>query len=89
MQIIGKVLMDFWLSVVTAMASLIAAGFWAASAIVKLPTLIASGYGGVGGSAQQLGDAVRRQSMLSAFGAVFACIAALAQCIQVWIRVSA
>lgn len=73
------------LNIITVVASIGAAGFWAASAFVVFPTQITSGYGGIGGSAQELGDAVRRQSRLSAIGAVFACIGALAQACAVWV----
>lgn len=67
-----------WLSV---LAALFAAAFWFASAAVRLPGKITVGYGGSGGSVQELGDAVRRQSRLSALGAVSAGIAALCQAV--------
>ncbi len=50
----------------------VAAAFWLSSASVKLPKKITSGYGGVGGTAQELGDAIRRQSRRSAYAAATA-----------------
>ena len=62
-----------WISVVFAA---LAAGFWLWSATVSLPERITSGFGGSGGSAQVLGDALRWQARLSALGATCASVAA-------------
>jgi hypothetical protein len=62
-------------------SALLAAGFWFWSAAVKLPKEITSGYGGVGGSMQALGDNLRFQSRLSAVAAIFAGLAALLQAV--------
>jgi hypothetical protein len=58
-----------WASTISALS---AAGFWFWSATIKLPKEITSGYGGVGGSVQTLGDKLRFQSRLSATAAAFA-----------------
>lgn len=63
-------------------AALLAAGFWFWSAAIKLPKEITSGYGGVGGSVQTLGDQLRIQSRLSATAAVFAGLSALTQAVH-------
>ncbi|MCW5691613.1 MAG: hypothetical protein KIT48_04550 [Pseudolabrys sp.] len=68
-----------WASTISA---LLAAGFWFWSATIKLPKEINSGYGGVGGSVQTLGDKLRFQSRLSAMAAVFAGISALTQALS-------
>lgn len=60
----------------------IAAFFWFASAMVRLPQRITVGFGGAGGTAQELGEAVRRQSRWSACGAIAAAIAAGAQAVS-------
>lgn len=65
-----------WSSVTFAV---LAAFFWFWSAVVRLPKTINSGYGGIGGTAQELGDKLRNQSFRSAVGAVCAAIAALCQ----------
>jgi hypothetical protein len=65
-----------WMS---AVASFLAAASWFRSAAVSLPKEITSGFGGVGGTAQVLGDALRRQSRLSAWGAACAAVAVLIQ----------
>jgi hypothetical protein len=57
----------------------LAAGFWFWSAAIKLPKQITSGYGGIGGSVQTLGDNLRFQSRLSAVAAVFAGLSAFSQ----------
>ncbi len=56
-----------------------AAGFWFASTTVKMPVEITTGWGGSGGSVQELGDAVRKQGRRSAFAAAFAGLSALCQ----------
>ena len=65
-----------WMSTICA---LLAAGFWFWSATIKLPKEITSGYGGVGGSVQTLGDKLRFQSRLSGLAAVFAGLSASSQ----------
>jgi len=67
-----------WVAVVCAF---IAALFWFCSASTRLPKEITIGFGGSGGSAQELGDKLRLQSRFSAIAAVFAGIAAAAQAI--------
>jgi hypothetical protein len=67
-----------WGSIVSAV---LAAVFWFWSATIRLPKEITSGYGGVGGSAQTLGDKLRLQSRLSAVAASFAGLSALLQAI--------
>ena len=57
----------------------LAALFWFWSGLVKLPKDITVGYGGVGGSVQELGDELRRQSKRSARAAICAGIAAICQ----------
>ena len=57
----------------------VAAAFWLSSASVKLPKKITSGYGGVGGTAQELGDAITRQSRRSACAAVSAGVASICE----------
>jgi hypothetical protein len=61
--------------------AVLAAGFWFWSAAIRLPKEITTGFGGVGGSMQTLGDKLRLQSRLSATAAVFAALAALAQAV--------
>ena len=67
-----------WVSVVFAS---LAAVFWGWSALVRLPERVTSGWGGSGGSAQAMGDALRRQARLSQFGAACAAVAAAAQAV--------
>ena len=67
-----------WASVLFAFC---AAVFWFWSASQRLPEKITSAYGGVGGSMQELGDKLRRQSGLSACAAACAGLAALSQII--------
>ncbi len=62
--------------------AILAAVFWFMSAMVKIPNDITSGYGGVGGSAQELGHAISRQGCLSAKAAACAGVAALLQAIS-------
>ncbi len=57
----------------------VAAAFWLSSARIKLPTEITVGFGGSGGSVQELGDALRRQSRLSACAAVSAGVASICE----------
>jgi hypothetical protein len=52
-----------WLSIVT---GFLAAGFWFWSARVRLPTTIISGWGGSGGTAQELGNKLHAQGHISA-----------------------
>ena len=59
--------------------ALLAAVFWFLSARVKLPKKITSGWGGTGGTAQQLGDALVRQSRLSMCAALSAGAASFCQ----------
>lgn len=54
--------------------------FWSARG-VPLPEKITSGWGGSGGTAQVLGDALRRQAELSAYGAICAAVSAISQAI--------
>jgi hypothetical protein len=56
-----------------------AALFWWVSATVRLPERVTVGFGGAGGTAQELGEAVRRQSRWSAAAAIAAGVAAAAQ----------
>ena len=46
------------LNAVSALAAFVAANFWLASALVTTPNEINVGFGGVGGSAQDLGNAI-------------------------------
>jgi hypothetical protein len=67
-----------WLSVGFA---LLAAGFWLLSAVVRLPKKITAGYGGVGGTAQEMGEALCRQAGRSMVAAVCAALASACQAI--------
>ena len=57
----------------------IAAIFWFLSARVKHPENITMGWGGSGGTAQKLGDALIKQSRLSMYAALFAGAASLCE----------
>ena len=59
--------------------ALLAAVFWFLSARVKLPKEITVGWGGVGGTAQELGEALVRQSGLSMRAAISAGAASFSQ----------
>jgi hypothetical protein len=65
-----------WLTVVTSIA---AAALWFSSALVKIPNVVTGTYGGGGDTAHLLPPALRRQSRLSAYGALCAAIAAASQ----------
>ena len=54
-----------------------AAGFWLWSASARLPNEITTGFGGSGGTAQELGDKLRQQSGRSAAAAACAAFAAI------------
>jgi hypothetical protein len=69
------------LNLASAVMAVVDAGLWLKSATIKTPEKINSGYGGSGGSMQQLGDAIRRQSRWSAGAAIAAAIAALLQAV--------
>lgn len=71
--------MDQALNWISAVCAFLAAAFWFASARIRLPKEITTGYGGVGGSAQILGNRLRLQANLSALGAFFAGVAATTQ----------
>lgn len=66
------------LNVAAILFAFLAAGLWFASACVNLPKQINMGWGGVGGTAQDLVDAVRRAAIRSGFAA--ACAGAAATC---------
>jgi hypothetical protein len=68
-----------YLNWVIVIFAFLAAAFWLWSSTQRLPKKITSGWGGSGGSAQELADKLRRQSALSAIGALFAAIAAFFQ----------
>ena len=57
----------------------IAAFFWLLSALVKLPKEINAGWGGVGGTAQELGEALVRQSRFSMCAALSAGLASICE----------
>ena len=63
----------------TAFFAVLAAGFWFASAMVKIPKEITMGWGGAGGTAQKLGDAVRHAGKRSGMAAASAGVAAICQ----------
>jgi hypothetical protein len=67
-----------WLSIVT---GFLAAGFWFWSARVRLPTTIISGWGGSGGTAQELGNKLHAQGHISAAAASFSGLSLLCQAI--------
>jgi len=54
-----------------------AAALWLLSAVVRLPKDITVGYGGVGGSVQELADKLRLQGYLSAGAALLTGIGTL------------
>lgn len=66
-------------------AAIFAAFLWWWSASIKSPEKITSGYGGTGGSMQELGDAIRKQSRLSAWAARFAALSAILQAVSSWL----
>ena len=57
----------------------VAAAFWLWSARVKLPKEITSGFGGVGGTAQELVDAIILQSRRSAYAETSAAAASICE----------
>lgn len=67
------------LNIVSAICAFVAAGFWLASTRPKLPATLPSAYGGASPEHGQLLAALRRQSMLNAWGAGFAAAAAICQ----------
>lgn len=67
------------LNAVAILFAFLAAGFWIASASVKIPKTITMGWGGVGGTAQELGNSIRRAARLSGIAAAGAGFAALCQ----------
>ncbi len=70
-------------NVLSALAAALAARYWLLSARVELPTQATVGYGGVGGSQDQILASLKRQSRLSALAARWASVAALLQVAQV------
>ena len=64
-----------------AITAALSAFFWALSAVVRLPARITVGYGGSGGSIDDLGKALKRQGSLNAFAAGFATISAACQAV--------
>jgi hypothetical protein len=67
-----------WLSIVL---GLLAAFLWLWSSLIRLPTIIASGYGGGGGTAQQLGDKLRIQGRISAAAAASTALSVFCQAV--------
>lgn len=70
----GGIKMQCW-QTVSAVMALLAAGFWAASALIRVPDLIKTKISGRG----SITDIMKRQSALSAIAAMFAGLSALAQ----------
>ena len=73
---------DTALNTLSFIASLAAAGLWFASARVSIPKVVTGTYGGGGDTAHLLTRALRRQSRLSAYGALCAAIAAASQAVS-------
>ena len=60
----------------------IAAALWFWSTGVRLPTTITTGFGGVGGTAQLLGDRLRLQGRISAGAAACSGLSVLFQAVN-------
>ncbi len=59
--------------------ALLAACFWLTSSLQRLPKKLTIGFGGSGGSIQDLGVSLRRQAIYSAFAAISAALSAICQ----------
>jgi|TARA_B100000315_G_C14163294_1_gene401083 hypothetical protein len=70
-----------YLQFAAAALAFIAAIFWLLSSRVKVPDEITVGYGGVGGTAQDLGNALIKQSKLSRYAALSAGAASICEAV--------
>ncbi len=68
-----------YLQFVAAGLAFIAAIFWFLSGAVKLPEEITTGWGGTGGTAQKLGEALVKQSKFSKYAALSAGAASICE----------
>lgn len=70
------------LDVLVILFALLAAVYWFLSSRQKIPQTISIGWGGEGGTAQQLGDALKEIGRLSTKAAFFAFLAAIFQALS-------
>ncbi len=71
--------MEIVLNTASCLAAGTAAYYWFRTSRVKFPPKVTVGYGGVGGSIQEIGNAMMEQSRYNAYGAASAMIAATLQ----------
>lgn len=74
------------LELLSAGLALLAASLWLRSALIKTPEKITMGYGGSGGSAQELGEAIRNQARWSSWAAYAAAASAVTQAASILMK---
>jgi hypothetical protein len=76
-------MIGYLVNLVSIVSALLAAYYWFKSGMVKFPDAINVGYGGSGGTIDELGKALIRQGRLNCYGAVAASVSACAQLIGI------
>lgn len=71
------------LNLLVILFAFLAAVFWFNSSVQKIPSEITVGWGGTGGSAQELGKALQKIGRLNGWAAFFAGLAAIVELITV------
>jgi hypothetical protein len=72
-------MINYFVNSVSISSSLLAAYYWFKSGTVKFPEVINVGYGGSGGTIDELGKALVKQGRLNCYGAIAASVSACAQ----------
>ena len=75
----GLQLLETILNTASCLAAGTAAYYWFRTSRVKFPPKVTVGYGGVGGSIQEISNSMIEQSRYNAYGAASAMIAAILQ----------